>query len=222
MNLPDWASWLARDEDGELWAYSDRPFKRIDMWDGDDYLDINREIEETDDTFKHIKWTDEEPTEIKRGLEAGGVSVEELNRIINAKAHGYDEVPEVEDKNERVHVIKDGAKITVGEITVGEITSISLVDGMRLVENKMENETDTNKDMVNQPNHYIGEYGLEAEDVLRNFIPRYTDPYVGHRIASAIEYLLRSPLKNQRQDIEKAGKNIQQALAYLDMTEEDA
>ena len=75
-------------------------------------------------------------------------------------------------------------------------------------------------DPVNQPNHYIGEYGLEVEDVLRNFIPRYTDPYVGHRIASAIEYLLRSPLKNRRQDIEKAGKNIQQALAYLDMMEE--
>lgn len=207
MNIPEWASWLARDEDGELWAYSDRPFKRIDMWDGDDYLDINREIEETDDTFSHVKWTDEEPTEIKRGLEAGGVSVEELNRIINAKAHGYDEVPEVEDKNERVHVDKDGV-----EITAGETTSISFEDAMALVEN----------DMINQPPHYVGKQGLEVEAVLQNFIPRYEDPYVGHRVASAIEYLLRSPLKNQRQDIEKAGKNIQQALAYLDMTEEDA
>ncbi len=207
MNLPEWAKWLARDEDGELWAYSERPFKRIDMWDGDYYLDIYREIEETDDTFKHIKWTDEEPTEIKRGLEAGGVSVEELNRIINAKAHGYDEVPEVEDKNERMHVDIDGLGIVVGEIT-----SISFEEAMDLVEN----------DMINQPPHYVGKQGLEVEAVLQNFIPRYEDPYVGHRVASAIEYLLRSPLKNQRQDIEKAGKNIQQALAYLDMTEEDA
>lgn len=207
MKLPEWANWLARDEDGELWAYSGRPFKRIDMWDGDDYMDINREIEETDDTFKHIKWTDEEPTEIKRGLEAGGVSVEELNRIINAKAHGYDEVPEVEDKNERMHVDIDGLGIAVGEIT-----SISFEEDMALVEN----------DMINQPPHYVGKQGLEVEAVLQNFIPRYEDPYVGHRVASAIEYLLRSPLKNQRQDIEKAGKNIQQALAYLDMTEEDA
>lgn len=145
----------------------------------------------------------------------------ELNRIMNAKAHGYDEVPEVADKTERVHVDEDGV-----EITVGEITSISFEEAMALVENKVVYEpdtthTNTNKDMVNQPNHYIGEYGLEVEDVLRNFIPRYTDPYVGHRIASAIEYLLRSPLKNRRQDIEKAGKNIQQALAYLDMVEEE-
>lgn len=133
--------------------------------------------------------------------------MEELNRIINAKAHGYDEVPEVEDKNERVHVDKDGV-----EIIAGETTSISFEDAMALVEN----------DMINQPPHYVGKQGLEVEAVLQNFIPRYEDPYVGHRVASAIEYLLRSPLKNQRQDIEKAGKNIQQALAYLDMTEEDA
>ena len=79
--------------------------------------------------------------------------------------------------------------------------------------------TKGNKDMVNQPNHYIGEYGLEVEDVLRNFIPRYTDPYVGHRIASAIEYLLRSPLKNGQQDIEKARKNLDQALGYMEDTE---
>ncbi len=147
-----------------------------------------------------------------------GVSVEELNRIVNAKAHGYDEVPIVADKTERVHVVKDGTKITVGETT-----SISFEEVMALVENKAETDTthtNTNKDMVNQPNHYIGEYGLEVEDVLRNFIPRYTDPYVGHRIASAIEYLLRSPLKNGQQDIEKARKNLEQALAYSDMKDE--
>lgn len=146
-------------------------------WD-DAISDVVRLAEELDEPKKPVvpKFM------IKRGPETGGISVVELNRITSAKAHGYDEVPEVE--TDTTH-------------------------------------TNTNKDMVNQPNHYIGEYGLEVEDVLRNFIPRYTDPYVGHRIASAIEYLLRSPLKNQRQDIEKAGKNIQQALAYLDMTEEE-
>ena len=82
-----------------------------------------------------------------------------------------------------------------------------------------EKEYANKADMVNQPNHYIGEYGLEVEDVLRNFIPRYTDPYVGHRIASAIEYLLRSPLKNGQQDIEKARKNLDQALGYLEEKE---
>lgn len=70
-------------------------------------------------------------------------------------------------------------------------------------------------DLVKSPNHYIGELGLEVEEVLRNFIPRYEDAYVAHRIASAIEYLLRSPLKNGTQDLEKARYNIGQALEHI-------
>lgn len=50
--------------------------------------------------------------------------------------------------------------------------------------------------MINKPKHYIGINGLEVEEVLQNFIPKYTDSYVAHRIASSVEYLLRSPQKN--------------------------
>lgn len=71
-------------------------------------------------------------------------------------------------------------------------------------------------DAVKQPSHYIGEYGLEVEEVLRNFLPRYENAYVAHRIGSAIEYLLRAPLKNGKQDLEKARYNIKQALDELD------
>ena len=71
-------------------------------------------------------------------------------------------------------------------------------------------------DVVHSPNHYIGEYGLEVEEVLRNFLPRYVDSYVAHRIGSAIEYLLRSPLKNGKQDLEKAKYNLEQALECYD------
>lgn len=72
------------------------------------------------------------------------------------------------------------------------------------------------EDDVHSPNHYIGTYGLEVEEVLRNFIPRYENAYVAHRIGSAIEYLLRAPLKNGKQDLEKARYNIKQALDELD------
>ncbi len=67
-------------------------------------------------------------------------------------------------------------------------------------------------DMINKPKHYVGIGGLEVEEVLRNFIPRYVDAYQGHRVASAIEYLLRAPLKNEEQDIEKAIKCLQMSL----------
>ena len=172
--IPEWADWLARNEDGGLWAFEHHPTKMIEFW-------FVREgafeiIKETDNRYAHIKWEDEEPTRVKQKETAM-----DHDRITAAMAHGYDELPEIETAT---------------------------------------THTKDNKDMVNQPNHYIGEYGLEVEDVLRNFIPRYTDPYVGHRIASAIEYLLRSPLKNGQQDIEKARKNLDQALVYMEEKEE--
>lgn len=76
-------------------------------------------------------------------------------------------------------------------------------------------------DMVSKPTHYIGSNGLEVEDILQQFIPRHEDSYVAHRVASAIEYLLRAPLKNGKQDIEKARKNLDQALQYMEEREAD-
>lgn len=67
---------------------------------------------------------------------------------------------------------------------------------------------------VQKPKHYVGEQGLEVETVLQNFIPRYENSYVGHRVASAVEYLLRAPLKNEKEDIAKAKENLEQILTY--------
>ena len=80
---------------------------------------------------------------------------------------------------------------------------------------QMREAIEKKEDIVKQPSHYIGEQGLEVEEVLRNFLPRYVDPYVAHRIGSAIEYLLRAPLKNGKQDLEKAKYNIEQALESM-------
>jgi len=67
---------------------------------------------------------------------------------------------------------------------------------------------------ITKPNHYIGIQGLEVEEVTQNFLPRYTDGYVSHRIGSAIEYLLRAPLKNGIEDIKKAKENLEQIIEY--------
>lgn len=69
-------------------------------------------------------------------------------------------------------------------------------------------------DKVNKPNHYVGLNGLEVEEVLQNFIPKYTDGYSAHRVSSAIEYLLRSPEKNKLEDLKKAKKNLEQVIQY--------
>lgn len=74
---------------------------------------------------------------------------------------------------------------------------------------------------VKRPSHYVGVFGMEVEEVLRNFLPKYGDGYMAHRVGSAIEYLLRAPEKNGRQDIEKAQRNLYMLLEYLDYGEED-
>lgn len=122
--LPEWVNWLAREEDGSLMAFERKPHKDMDdlLWgepenygDSISFDETNRvaAINETDDTFSHIKWTDEEPTSVKaeslrelgesltRNWEAehGKPSVAEYNQwqITQAKAHGYDELPAVPD-----------------------------------------------------------------------------------------------------------------------------
>lgn len=69
---------------------------------------------------------------------------------------------------------------------------------------------------VNKPSHYIGVNGMEVEEVLQNFLPKYKDPYISHRVGSAIEYQLRAPEKNGLEDLKKARKNLDQAIEYAE------
>ena len=121
--LPEWANWLARDKSGELWAFEKKPIKRIGLgaWVDNEY-GCGR-VEETDDTFDDILWTDDKPVMVtdygehlleraeslkemcdalNRNWEAehGKPSVAEYNQwqITQAKAHGYDEPPIMSDK----------------------------------------------------------------------------------------------------------------------------
>lgn len=50
--------WIARDEDGSLWAYTATPFRGDDMWLCDE------PITQLDSSlFPSVKWEDDEPTE---------------------------------------------------------------------------------------------------------------------------------------------------------------
>ena len=53
--------WIARDEDGELWLFEQKPYRRVHFWtsnNGDCQLLMNS------DCFPEIKWSDEEPREL--------------------------------------------------------------------------------------------------------------------------------------------------------------
>lgn len=52
--------WIARDKDGKLFAYSERPNKLITYWWGNAYF---LSIELDSSLFPSVKWEDDEPTE---------------------------------------------------------------------------------------------------------------------------------------------------------------
>ena len=244
-NLPEWANWLARDEDGELWAYAAKPIKTRYNY----FLEYVGQGEcgmllETDDTFKHIKFTDEEPTRIKsiakefldeaeslrelgealtRNWEAehGKQSVAEYNQwqITQAKAHGYDELPTVADKTEHVYVVKDGDKITSDETH-----SISFEEAMVLVENKVDDIADKRyetPDIINKPTHYQGLNGLEVRDVHANFVPHYAKfgGLVMCDMKDVIKYVLRAPNENGVEDLKKAKRHLEWVIEELEAVE---
>ena len=193
--LPEWANWLARDKSGGLWAFEKKPIKRIEFgaWVENEY-GCDR-VEETDDTFEDILWTDDEPVKVtdygehlleraeslkemcdalNRNWEAehGKPSVAEYNQwqITQAKAHGYDELPEL-----------------------------------------------SNPDIINEPIHYKGRHGLEAIEVVRNF--GSDDMVAGFYWGNAIKYMTRYRNKNGLEDLKKARKNLDWLIEHTEAIE---
>lgn len=77
------------------------------------------------------------------------------------------------------------------------------------------------KDMVNHPEHYQGVYGLEAKEVMRNFISKYQNAYVGAMVCSVLKYILRAPAKGkQLEDLMKAREHINYAIDELEKLDE--
>ena len=57
-------AWVARDEDGSLYMYTDKPKKRRDNWYAAKfgYMKLN------DSLFPEVQWSDEEPKEIELSI----------------------------------------------------------------------------------------------------------------------------------------------------------
>ena len=70
--IPEWVSWLARDNSGALYGYRNKPVRCTDMWgassDTDDFEEVVVSFI-TDDLehFPQVKWEDEEPHFYRNG-----------------------------------------------------------------------------------------------------------------------------------------------------------
>ncbi|MEG0552033.1 MAG: DUF3310 domain-containing protein [Carnobacterium sp.] len=181
MKIDNEYKWLARDKDGQLVGFTEKPMKNtgIDEWVNSD-ISVCDYVDETDERFSFIKWEDNEPIKISDIRNILAIDSSEVCTSV----HGVEPL---------------GISIQDAVSSMMAIGNVGLEDS---------------NDIISKPSHYIGINGLEVEQILAEFLPRFTDGYEAHRVGSAIEYLLRSPLKNGEEDIEKAGQNIEQIKRY--------
>ena len=58
-------AWVARDKDGSLYMYTDKPKKKSEFWHAPKvgYVKLD------DSLFPEVKWSDDEPTKVKLVIE---------------------------------------------------------------------------------------------------------------------------------------------------------
>jgi len=98
MKIDDKYKWLARDKDGELCAYEDKPFKEQEdkTWDNEkSYFTLN----ETDSTYSFIKWNDDEPW-----------SIEEVEDYLEAKKE-FKQASDSDSINKPLHYHSNGIDV---------------------------------------------------------------------------------------------------------------
>lgn len=74
-------------------------------------------------------------------------------------------------------------------------------------------------DNVDKPSHYHGRNGMEARDVVKNFVacPEYEE---GFYWGNAIKYMLRWHSKNGLEDLKKARKNLDWLIEMVEVKDE--
>ncbi|CYX58179.1 gp29 [Streptococcus suis] len=89
------------------------------------------------------------------------------------------------------------------------------LESWKLLGNKMETEI---YDNVTKPKHYQGKYGMEALEVVKNFIW----DLAGERAyywGNVIKYLLRFQQKNGVEDLKKARQNLDWLIEDMEEVE---
>ena len=194
FEIPEWVNWLARDNNGTLYGYRNKPVKCSDMWGvtGDD-----NEFEEfvasfiTDDLeyYPQVKWNDEEPTAFKDGI---ALSCE----------------PSELDTNEAITALQNfGNTLTdIEKLRFGLKSMTEIREGT---------ENPPEPDMIQNPPHYK-QYTFEPIDIITEVVKEYP-PEIGFHIGTTLKYLFRGPFKgNMPQDLAKSMYYLERANKELE------
>ena len=186
FDIPEWVNWLARDNNGALYGYRNKPVEGLDMWgvtgDSDDFEKVVVSFITSDPNhYPQVKWSDEEPIPFKDGITLTDTEVDDLT----------------DEKGEKITIedaLRWGFK-TVNQIREGT-------------------ENTTEPDMVNTPPHYK-QYSFEPIDIITEVVKEYP-PEIGFHVGTVLKYLFRSPFKGkQQEDLAKAEYYLQRANKEL-------
>ena len=80
FDIPEWVNWLARDANGSLYGYRNKPRKHIISWSiGTVCVDTNTWIVGNNpNNYPQVKWSDEEPKQSKDGIALPDTEVDDL------------------------------------------------------------------------------------------------------------------------------------------------
>ena len=202
FDIPEWVNWLARESNGDLYGYRNKPNKGSVSWCiGQVYVEqTNCYLVSTDPNhYPQVKWSDEKPKAYKDGITVTDIEV--LGEDVS------DDTPSELDTNEAItalqsfgNTLTDNEKLRWGLTTVNEIREGT--------------ENTPEPDMVNTPPHYK-QYSFEPIDIITEVVKEYP-PEIGFHIGTTLKYLFRSPFKGkQEEDINKAAYYLARAIKEL-------
>ena len=213
FDIPEWVNWLARDRNGALFGYREKPMKCSTVFGASEAYTAGkpnlRFITSDPNHYPQVKWSDEEPTAFKDGIAL--LNLDELDEI-----HFYpsEEVPSGKselDTNEAITALQNfGNTLTDNE---------KLRFGLKsMTEIREGTENPPEPDMVNTPPHYK-QYSFEPIDIITEVVKEYP-PEIGFHIGTTLKYLFRSPFKGkQQEDLAKAEYYLQRANKELPETD---
>ena len=137
--LPEWANWLARDEDGNMWAYNEKPYKHIENFWASESKALR--ITTSRSIYPQIRWSDEEPTEVKR--------IEDINVTRNPNAYIFDEIMKLQSKKNKMYGNSfDQSLNEFGEIAGASQLMHKFNRYKTLVKNKSDNTAESKRDTL--------------------------------------------------------------------------
>ena len=213
FDMPEWVNWLARDRNGALFGYREKPMKCSTVFGASEAYTAGkpnlRFITSDPNHYPQVKWSDKEPKAYKDGITL--LNPDELDEIHFYPSEEVSSGKSELDTNEAIIALRNfGNTLTDNE---------KLRFGLKsMTEIREGTENPPEPDMVNTPPHYK-QYTFEPIDIITEVVKGYP-PEIGFHVGTTLKYLFRGPFKgNMPQDLAKSMYYLERANKELEESE---